>query len=133
MGWQEGPVWKHVLSTEEKKNKKKKQEGLAGTKLPLASISCFLQIATSRSTCGPHIDLPCGKMFQFLSGLVFLCHPGFKDFPSFCAFPPFFSSPLHALRPAAQTYIRFYPDENKKKKIAFPFTNTWKVLESPVG
>lgn len=72
-----------------KKTRGRNRKGWQGRKLPLASVSCFLQIATSRNTCGPHIDLPCGKMFQFLSGLVFLCHPGFKDFPSFCAFPPF--------------------------------------------
>ncbi len=42
----------------------------AGRKeIALISVSCFLQIATSKSRCGPQINWPCVPMFQFLFGL----------------------------------------------------------------
>lgn len=42
----------------------------AGRKeIALIAVSCFLQIATSKSRCGPKINRPSGPMFQFILGL----------------------------------------------------------------
>lgn len=45
------------------------RSGAGRKEIALISVSCFLQIATSKSRCGPQIYWPCVPMFQFLGGL----------------------------------------------------------------
>lgn len=58
----------------------------AGRKeIALISVSCFLQIATSKSRCGPQINWPRIPMFQFLIGffIAILAPTTFSAFPAF--------------------------------------------------
>lgn len=77
---------------------------IAGRKeIALVSVSCFLQIATSESRCGPRINWPCGQMFQFLFRYVY-CHHGSKDHP---CFPAFLTIPVFCVCPPMPTFRNF--------------------------